>query len=103
MYRMYVKMSSRGCVRSSKSKGGNHIIRGGSVPLLINPLIKTEPVPMEGGAISGANKPVGIISPAPSNPLGGSVRHHREGLLNSLPIFGKHKGENKRDNIKFIF
>ena len=96
-------MSSRGCVKSSKSKCGNHVIHGGAVPLLINPLIKTEPVQMEGGDILGSNKPVGIISPPPSNPLGGSLKHHREDLLKSLPVFAKRKGENKRDNIKFLF
>jgi len=81
MYIMYIRMSSRGCVKSHKSKSGNHVIHGGAVPLLISPLIKTEPVLMEGGDIAGSNKPVGIISPPPANPLGGSLKHHREDLL----------------------
>ena len=100
---MYVRTSSRGCVRSHKSKGGNHVISGGSVPLLISPLIKSEPEVVSGGDVLGSNRAVGVISPAPSNPLGGSVK--RGDLLHSLPRFGsaKHHGENKRDNIKFIF
>ena len=100
---MYVKMSSRGCIRSGKSKGGSHIIKGGAVPLLVSSIIKSEPIEIQGGDLVGSNKPVGIISPPPVNPLGGSVKHHREHLLNALPTFERKGAHNKRDNIKFIF
>ena len=101
---MHVRISSRGCVRSGKSRTGNHVIKGGAVPVLLSTLIKTEPVEVKGGDILGSNKPVGIISPPPANPLGGSLRLHRGDLLNSLQSFGViKKGESKRDNIKFIF
>ena len=96
-------MSSRGCIKSHKSKGGGHVVRGGAVPLLISTLIKSEPESVTGGDL-GANKPVGIVSRPPAAPVGGSI-HHRGDLLHSLPRFGsaKHHSENKRDNIKFIF
>ncbi len=62
---MHVKISSRGYIRSGKSRTGNHVISGGAVPLLLSTIIKTEPIEIKGGDILGSNKPVGIISPAP--------------------------------------
>ncbi len=76
-------MSSRGCIKSHKSKGGSHVIHGGAVPLLISKLIKSEPEVVTGGDL-GANKPAGIITSPSTVPVGGSL-HHRGDLLHSLP------------------
>ena len=101
--------NSRSLIPHHITRGGN--IYGGAVPQLRlaiqkNPVYKV----LEGSGI-GANRPVGIISPAPtlrnppSKPTLDKPTFNGGDLLNSISFgssSGK-KGAAKRDNIKFIF
>jgi hypothetical protein len=96
---------------------GNNIISfshprviGGAVPLLLNS-IKTTPHQVEyGNGI--ANTPVGIVSPAPSNPSTMRQTPHSisggDLALNDTNLINKHlkaisfSKKPKRDNIKFV-
>ena len=105
---MYIKVNSSGYIPSSKMcSNGSHIV-GGSIPLLLNKIIRNPSI--KGGSITlGSNKPVGIIT-GPVQKYGGSVildkpKGNGGELLNSLSgvSFNKNTKSNKRDNVKFVF
>lgn len=83
---------------------------GGAVPLLLNS-IKKQPDQAEYGS-GVANTPVGIVSPAPSNPSnmrqtphqvsGGDLSLENSNLINKHLKAISFKKKNKRDNIKFV-
>ena len=99
-------MSGRTVIPHHITRGGS--IYGGAAPQLRlaiqkNPIHKV----LEGSGV-GTNKPVGIISPAPTsknpskNTLDKPVFQGGD-LLNSIAFASSGKKGAKRDNIKFIF
>ena len=103
----YVPMSGKTLIPHHITRGGS--IYGGAVPQL-KLAIQKNPVlhkVLEGSSI-GANKPVGIISPAPtsknlSKPTLDKPVFSGGDLLNSIAFGSSAKKGAKRDNIKFIF